>query len=65
MVGQFENAIDALSNINFKYLIVYSKSGGAYLALFYYAGFSYLMKNRFKEATILFSAIVLFYNKYK
>lgn len=30
MVGQFENAIDALSNINFKYLIVYSRSGGAY-----------------------------------
>jgi hypothetical protein len=30
MVGQFENAIDDLSNINFKYLIVYSRSGGAY-----------------------------------
>lgn len=65
MVGQFDKALSTVSNINYKYLIVYSRSGGAYQTLFTYSGFTYLMQNRFREAVTLFQAIVLFYNKYK
>jgi len=43
LIGNYEAAIKAVEIIDFETLLVLSKAIPAYLNLFYYAGFAYLM----------------------
>lgn len=65
MVADYTRAYELFSTISSKYLIVYSKCGGAYQSLFTNVGFTYLMMSRYREAVISFKLIVYFYNKYR
>lgn len=65
MIGNYEAAIKAVEIIDFETLLVLSKAIPAYLNLFYYAGFAYLMLGRYREAVKMFESICLMMNKYK
>lgn len=50
LIGNYEAAIKSIENIDFESLLVFSKAIPAYLNLFYYSGFAYLMTGRYREA---------------
>lgn len=66
LLGEYETALKALGPINpFKTgNLLTPKVAGANIALYYYAGFSYLMLQRYLDATRAFNTVLVYINRY-
>lgn len=65
LLGEYETALRALGPINpfqTAYLLT-PKVAGANIALYYYAGFSYLMLQRYLDATRAFNTVLVYINR--
>ena len=65
LLGDYETALKALGPINpFKTgNLLTPKVAGANIALYYYAGFSYLMLQRYLDATRAFNTVLTYINR--
>lgn len=58
LIGNFDMAINVIQPIDYKKLTIYSKAFNCYITLFYYAGFSFLMSGREREAARIFDTLL-------
>lgn len=65
MIGDYNYALKAIEPIDSKRIPIYSKAYAGYTSLFYYVGFCYLMKGRYREAVRIFEVLISFMFKYK
>ncbi|KAM3145633.1 hypothetical protein pb186bvf_002179 [Paramecium bursaria] len=65
MNADFNSALKLIEQISNTELLIYQKSGSAYLTLFQLAGFCYLMTQQYKKAQLTFELICQFFSKYK
>ena len=65
LLGEYETALKALGPVNpFKTAnLLTPKVAGANIALYYYAGFSYLMLQRYLDATRAFNTVLTYINR--
>ena len=61
----FPAAMKVIELIDFKRLHIYAKALSCLINLFYYAGFTYLMSQRYRESIRLFEVILSCVDKYK
>lgn len=65
IISDLDVAVKSVELIDNKSLVNISKAYACMITLFYYAGFSYLMKGRYKESIKMFELILAFITKYK
>lgn len=61
----YSAALKVIEPIDFKKLQIFTKALSCLLTLFYYAGFAYLMSQRYRESVKLFELILSCFSKYK
>jgi len=65
LCSDFTNALKVIEPIDFRRLQIFSKSLSCLLTLFYYAGFAYLVSQRYRESVKIFELILSCFGKYK
>jgi len=65
LVSDFPAALKVIEPIDFKKLHIFTRSLSCLLTLFYYAGFTYLVSQRYRESVKLFELILSCFSKYK
>lgn len=65
LICDYDSAMKIIEPIDFKRLSIFTKAFPCLISLFYYAGFTYLMKKRARESVKLFELLLSCFIKYK